>query len=285
MNTTRRFFAGASAVGMVALPKLRTEPRLRIGVCDWSLKIKGCKALEMAARIGLDGIQISPTTGPREILSYSTPEEQAEYKQAMQDTGIQIASVGLNIANKCPIATDPRAVSWLVQTIDAAAALGADSTLIAFFGKGDLRDKKTGKIKKAEFNSVVAKLKEAASHAKEKGIYLGLENTLSAKENLQIIDGVGSDYVRVYYDIANSTRNGYDVPGEIRMLGDRICQFHFKNTKGVFGKEGIDLHPIVESVNAINYQGWVVMERAMGKDIEAYFRANAEYIRKLFKMG
>ncbi len=61
----------------------------------------------------------------------------------------------------------------------------------------------------------LGKLKESAPHVEKQGVYLGLENTLSAKENMDILDKVGSDHVRVYYDIANSTKNGYDVPGEI----------------------------------------------------------------------
>jgi L-ribulose-5-phosphate 3-epimerase len=274
-----------AAVGAATLPCLATQPRLRIGVCDWNLKIKGRGAVEMVARIGLDGVQISPTSGAAETLSYATSAEQAEYRQAMKDTGMQIASVGLNIANQYPLATDPRAVSWLVQTVDAAAALGCTATLIAFFGKGDLRDTNTGGLKKAELDAVVGKLKEAAPHAKAKGVYLGLENTLSAKENMAIMDRVGSDHVQVYYDIANSSKDGYDVPNEIRMLKDRICEFHFKNSDGVFGEAGIDLHPIVEAVNSIDYKGWLVMERAMGKDIEGYFRKNAVYIRKLFQLS
>ena len=84
-------------------------------------------------------------------------------------------------------------------------------------------------------------------------------------------------------DIANSTKNGYDVLQEIRMLKGRICEFHFKNTEGVFGESGIDLPPVVEAVNDIGYQGWMVLERSPEKDFLAYFKKNADYIRKLFQ--
>ena len=48
-------------------------------------------------------------------------------------------------------------------------------------------------------------------------------------QNLAIIDRVGSLMVQVYNDVGNSTAYGYDVPGEIRTLGnDRICEMHIK---------------------------------------------------------
>jgi L-ribulose-5-phosphate 3-epimerase len=275
--------AGCAGVGVLPVSAKAKTPRLRIGICDWSIKAKGRETLEKAASIGLDGVQISPQKAT-EKLSYATKEEQEMYRQAVKDTGVQIASVGLNVTNKYPLATDPRGTDWLFQTVDAAAALGCTSTLIAFFGKGALNDGKTKKLKKAEIDSVVGKLKEAAPYAKKKGVYLGLENTLSAKDNIAIMDRVGSDAVQVYYDIANSTGNGYDVPAEIRMLKGRICEFHFKNTKGLFGESGVDCVPIAEAINEINYSGWLVLERHFGDDMLGYYKQNAKYVRELFQI-
>lgn len=297
MATTRREFlarAGttAAAAGMtLALPawaKAAAEAGLHLGVCDWSIGARGqLKAFDIAAEIGLEGVQISPRAAA-ENLTYSDPKVQDQYRQAVKKTGLKIASVGLTVTNGCPLATDKRGVSWLIQTADAAAALGCTATLVAFFGRGDLRAKGKGKgprpLNKAAVDNVVAKLKEAAPHAATKGVALGLENTLSAKQNMQIIDRVGSEAVTVYYDIANSTANGYDVPAEIRMLKGRICEFHFKNTKGVFGESGVTLEPIVKAVLDIGYKGWLVMERCFGKDKVAYFRQNAAVLRKMLPL-
>jgi sugar phosphate isomerase/epimerase len=257
--------------------------RLGVGICDWSLKAKGRDAFKLAREIGLDSLQVSPNEAA-EVLSYSNPEELAALRAASREFRIRIASVGLNIANKYPIATDKRAASWLIQTIDAAKALGSRTTLIAFFGNGALKDNNANKLKTKEIDAVIGKLKEAAPHAEKQGIYLGLENTLSAKENMDILEKVGSDHVKVYYDIANSTKNGYDVPAEIKILGERICEFHFKNTDGVLGQSGIKMEPIIEAVNEINYQGWIVLERHFGDDMIEYYKKNAQYIRKAFNL-
>jgi len=285
MNMTRRRFLAATGAGTAALSIPRAVsattdvPGLRVGICDWTLGAKGEKAFAMAKEIGLDGLQVSPK-GPAEVLSYATKEEQDMYARVMKETGLQVASAGLNVTNRCPLVSDPRGPAWLTQTIDAAVALGAKATLIAFFGKGNLR--KGNDLKKDDVDKLVAILKEAAPYAREKGVALGLENTLSGRDNMTIIERVGSPAVQVYYDIANSTSNGYDVPAEIRMLKGRICEFHFKNTEGVFGESGVQCEPIAEAINEIGYAGWLVMERSFGKDKTAYFKQNAAYIRKLF---
>ena len=288
MAMTRRDLLAGSAAGLAGLGLVKEllamkaeAPKLGVGICDWSAGLRGepTKAMQWCAEVGLDCLQISPKAAA-ETLSYATKQVQDEYRKQVRSTGVKIASVGLTVTNGCPLATDDRGAGWLVQTVDAAAALGCTATLIAFFGKGALKGK--GGLKKAEIDAVVGKLKEAAPHAKAKGVFLGLENTLSAKENMAIMDKVGSDRVQVYYDIANSTRGGYDVPAEIRMLKGRICEFHLKNTKGAFGEDGIKLQPVKEAICEIGFKGYLIMERSFGKDKKAYFGKNAAAIRKTF---
>jgi len=294
MAVSRRdFLAGAAAsaasLGFVesVLAMKKAAPKMRLGVCDWSIGARGdVKSMSMAAEMGLEGVQISPSA-PAATLSYATPKAQQAYKAASKKTGMAVASVGLTVTNGCPLATDDRGVAWLEQTIDAAAALGCRATLIAFFGKGSLqgRDKK---LKAKDVDAVVEKLKAVAGRAKAKGVALGLENTLSGRDNLKIIERVGSDAVQVYYDIANSTAGGYDVPAEIRMLKGRICEIHLKERKGLLGKGQVKVEPIAKAVAQTGYGGWLILERAQGKkwaEKKAYLMANAAYARKVFGLS
>jgi len=294
MRVTRREIlaaTGAGAVGSALLSELQAAkaaaPGIRVGVCDWSLGMRSPAAFEVAKAIGLDGVEISPT-GAAATLSYASPAVQKQYKAKMAATGLVVASLATTLTNSYPIATDARAAGWLTQTIDATAALGAKVILLAFFGRGDLlTGGKAGepgprKLNPKAVDAVAAKLKAAAPRAKAKGVVLGLENWLSAKQNLEVLGKVDHPSVQVYYDIANSTRAGYDVPAEIRMLKDRICQFHFKDNKGAFDSGNPKMGPIVEAVKAIGYRGWIVLERSFGRDRKAYFTGNAKFVRKSF---
>jgi sugar phosphate isomerase/epimerase len=126
-------------------------------------------------------------------------------------------------------------------------------------------------------------LKEVAPRAAEAGVILGLENTLSAEDNLTIIGRVGSPAVRVYYDLRNSADRGRDVPGEIRRLGDQICEVHLKNGgKLLRDRENVDFPACAAALKEIGYKGWYVLETSAPTDLVADTRANIEYVRATF---
>ncbi len=251
-----------------------------VGACDWSMWTEGPKALDLAKQIGLNGVEISAGK-PDEKIAIANTELIEQYKEKMKETGIQIPSVAMGLLNDAPLASDPRAVNWVLDTIDSAKELGAKVILLAFFGKGDLRDKEG--LKTNDIAEVVSKLKECAPKAKEKGIILGIENTLSAEQNIEILEKIGNDACKIYYDIGNSTYNGYDVPAEIRMLKNKICQIHFKDGAFYLGKGKVKMEPVAEAIKEINYKGWFILETGLPTMNKVNdFKKNLEFVRQLF---
>ncbi len=285
MAMSRRGFLKHTLVSVgaaVALPRMApgAPPGIRLSACDWSLSAKGPEGLQKAKRVGLQGLEIS-AGGPADSITLADPKVRAAYKKQMAETGIAVSSVAMGFLNRAPLATDPRGPAWLDQTIDAAQDLDTKVVLLAFFGDGDLRNKQ-GELKRDAVDSVVERLKDAVPHAEKAGIILGLENTLSGRQNLDIIERVGSDAVQVYYDTGNSTYNGYDVPAELRDLDDRICQIHFKDGKHYLGQGRVDMQPVAKAMADIDYNGWVVLETACpSKDQVADFQRNAAFSREL----
>lgn len=287
MNITRREFMAGSAgamAGALLFSRLADAApgKTLVGACDWSLgeraKLEG---VDVAKAAGLDGLEISASAKPEDVLSIADPDWRQQYKEKMAAAAITAPSTAMGFLNSAPLAGDPRGPAWLEQTIEGTKDLGAKIILLAFFGNGDLRDK-AGNLKAKDVDVVVERLKDAAPKAKECGVILGLENTLSAKQNVDIIERVKSDSVRVYYDVRNSTDNGYDVPAELRFLGDRICQIHFKDGKDYLGQGKVNMPPIAEALAAINYGGWIVLETSTpSKDRVADFRRNAQFVRGL----
>lgn len=286
MRITRGEFlrqAGGALAGALVLAERgwaeEIGPKLKLSACDWSLRAKGPDGLEIARRVGLDGLEVSAGRPPN-LMRIADLDYRQQYKNNVVKTGVVISSVAMGLLNGLPLATEPDAPLWLEQTIDAARDFGAENILVAFFGKGDLRT--DGVLQEDKVDMVVERLKDAAPKAEEAGVVLGIENTLSAKDNLAILDRVKSDNVRVYYDIRNSTSNGYDVPTEIRELGDRLCQIHFKDGEHYLGEGIVKMEPVRDALEAIDYRGWIVLETSIpSEDRDADFRRNAEYVRKL----
>ncbi len=44
-----------------------------------------------------------------------------------------------------------------------------------------------------------------------------------ARQNADLLERIGHESVRIYYDVGNSFSRGYDVPAEIRFLKGRIA--------------------------------------------------------------
>lgn len=294
MRTTRREFLARTGLGFglagFGIPRALAQdakPAIRLSACDWSLGAYGPEGLESAAAIGLEGLEISAAADnnhPGDVLAIADAERRDAYKRSMKAHGVAVSSVALGLLNQFPMVSEPRAPGWVEQTIDGTKDLEAKVMLLAFFGKGDLR-LKSGELKEKDVDTLVGQLQDLAPKAEKAGIILGLENTLSAEQNLAIINRVKSSAVRVYYDVGNSTHNGYDVPQEIRLLGDRICQIHFKDNKGYLGEGEVDMKAAGEAMQAIAYTGWVVLETKVIGEREADFKRNAAFTRTLLGLS
>jgi sugar phosphate isomerase/epimerase len=277
--TRREILAALAAAGLVLrIRKLKAAlPRIKIGACDWTLgKRTDPAALEIAKRIGLDGIMVD-VGGWREDLPLRKPELQKKYLDMQKQIGVPVSSLALGTLNEIPLKGDPRAEQWLSDSVDVAKAMGLSVILVPFFGKGDLRNDRPGT------DAVVAALKRVAPKAEKQGVILGLESWLSAEQHVDIIDRVGSSSVQVYYDVGNSQKAGYDIFREIRWLGKRICEFHAKDNDDLYGKGTMNFPEVRKTMEEIGYNGWMQIEGTkMPLGIEASVRADLEYLRGVF---
>jgi sugar phosphate isomerase/epimerase len=249
--------------------------RIRIGSCRLGL--------EDAQRAGLDGVEIS-AGGAADTLAVADPAVRQKYKAQMQATGLAISSFMMGVLNSHPLATEPRAPAWLEQAIDAARDLGAKVILVAFFGKGDLQA--DGKPKAADVDVVVRRLRAAAPQAEKAGVALAIENRLTARQNVELLERIGSPAARIYYDVGNTTALGYDAAAEIRFLRERIVCVHFKDGPHYLGEGKVPYPPIAAALKDIGYQGWIVLETSNpSTDGVADARRNADFVRRLFGMA
>jgi len=249
----------------------------KLAVCDWTIgKTTDPASLEMAKRIGLDGVQVDCGSGKDTLPLFDTTL-QKQFLAEAEKRQMQIASLALGTLNGIPYKSDPRAERWLDQCIDLCKVLGVKVVLVPFFGNGDLQNDEKG------VEVVIGRLKKVAPKAEKAGVTLGIESWLSAQQHIDIINRVGSPAVKVYYDTANSHKAGYDIYQEIRRLGKLICELHLKDYDGLYGKGSIDFVKVRAAIDEIGYRGWLVMEGTqMPLGVEESCRYDAEYLRTIF---
>ncbi|HEY5917976.1 MAG TPA: sugar phosphate isomerase/epimerase family protein [Chryseolinea sp.] len=255
--------------------------QLRISACDWSIgKSSDPGAFDVAKEIGLEGIQVN-LGNMQNNLHLRDKSRQQLYLDKSKQTGIEISSLAIAELNNVPYKEDPQTEIWVSDSIDVAKNLGVKVILLAFFHKNDLRGDEKGKLE------VIRRLKTVAQKAERMGITLGIESYLSATELVDIIQKVGSNAIKVYYDFRNSADAGYDVIKEIKFLGkEAICELHMKENGFLLGKGTLDWKQISETLMEMGYvgDGWMQIEGATpkGADIVESYRYNLKFLKDIF---
>lgn len=280
---TRRsmVFQGAALAGAaLVLPRCparaATVGGVRIGTCMLDL--------EQAKAAGLDGVEVRAGNAA-DVLDIARPETAARYRAQMQATGLPVSSVMMGLFNDCPLASDPRAAAWLQQGVDGARGVGAKTILLAFFGKGDLLE--GSRVNEEVFSAAARRIKAAAGYARDAGVTLAIENFLSAEQNLHLLDRIGEEGVKLYYDVYNTGKTKkYDSPAEIRRLKGLIAQVHYKNGGAFLDADEAHFRGVSEALKEIGYGGWITLETSSPtKNPVADGKRNGDFVRRLFTKG
>ncbi|MPY86777.1 MAG: TIM barrel protein [Luteitalea sp.] len=281
--------AQAQATGAAQTKESLNPLPVRVGMTDWNLGQRGdITKIALAREIGLDGIQVSlqfPTDGTTPTLR--DPKTQAAFRRAALENGIQICSLAIGSPGKSrlPLHTSPAAAILLTEAVEVARNLGTNDILLPILG-----DSHIDMTNQSEVDTFVAMMKEVARYAEKHEVVVGLEDWISAEDNIRLLDAIGSDYVAVYYDphnIVSRVKDLKDIYAEPKMLGKRIHQVHVKNADMLLSSPGgrLDWPRMAQAFYEIGYRGWYVLETASPtKDIVADTRANIEYVKKTFRM-
>ena len=280
--TRREFLYSAAALGVISRLGFAKGSMLRIGVTDWNLNMGASPdAVPLAARLGFDGLQVS--FGRKIVdnkMPADNPEIVARYLSLAEQFKIPLDGTCVDRLHDDCLKSDDLASTRVLDSIRLTKALNAKVLLLPFFGRCALQTRD-------EMNRLGAVLRELAPEAEKAGVILGLENTISAEDNVRIMEQSRSANVLVYYDVGNSTLAGFDVVKEIRWLGkDRICQFHLKDNPHYLGEGGIQFPPIIRAIRDIGFSGYANLETdAHPNQLEADMRRNLEYIRSVIEQA
>jgi L-ribulose-5-phosphate 3-epimerase len=276
--TRRKFICSAVAAGACSRLAIAREQTLRIGVTDWNLNLgANPEAVPLAAKLGFEGVQIS---FGRKLVDDKMPADDpaviARYLSLSRQYKIPIDGTCVDRLHDNGLKSDSLAPKWVLDSIRLTKALDTKVLLLPFFSRWALQTK-------AEMDYVGDALRDLAPEAAKAGVILGLENTISAEDNVRIMERSRSASVLVYYDVGNSTEAGFDPVKEIRWLGkDRICQFHLKDNPHYLGEGSIQFGPIMRAIREIQFSGYANLETDVPpKQLDADLRRNLAYIRNV----
>ena len=248
----------------------------KIGITDWDLRSTGrIDSFAVAKELGYEGVQVSYV--PEGQDSLADKANRPKYLAAAKEAGVSIASFCIGTLNNRPFATTPEAAGWMEDCLNAMVEMKVDQVLVPFFGNADMTEHKD------HLPIAIEKLKRLAPIAEKNKKILAIESYLTAEDHLKMIDAIGSNAVKVYYDVTNSKNKNYDIFHEMELLGKNkmISQIHFKEDRKLLGEGDINFTRVCETLEKIAYNGWVIVEGSTSGDWKESQIANAQFVKKL----
>jgi sugar phosphate isomerase/epimerase len=275
---------GASAAPAVT----RTGARYKIAVIDLMiLKRQKLSALPLAKELGADGLELDMGgLGQRETFDskLGDPAVRAQFLEQARALGLEFCSVAMTGFYAQSFATRPTYERMVQDSLDTAQAMGVKVVFLPLGIQGDL-------VKNPELRPrIVERLKVVAAMAEKAGVVIGIETSLDAAGEIALLDEVGSDAVKSYFNFSNALKNGRDLNAELRALGkERICQIHATDDDGVWLENNtrLDMKKVKATLDAMGWSGWLVVERSRDQrrptDVRWNFTANVKYLKSIFQ--
>lgn len=253
---------------------------------------------EQAATLGFDGVELEVgRDAPEQGTPLFDPGERDNVKNRTAACGAATSSACIGALWKySPASPDETlretGLQLVKNTITACRDLGADRILLPLSNVDQPPEVSVPRW--VEF------LKEASAAAQAEDVVLAVEACarpgLGTAEDLRaLVDQVGSNHVRAYFDVANLHAAGTDPVQGLGALGSEyIAIIHIKDRKKnpagsdrafsscPLGEGVLDFQAITDTIREIGYDDWLVLETPGGDDRNASAKRNLEYIKAFF---
>jgi sugar phosphate isomerase/epimerase/dienelactone hydrolase len=270
------------------IAKAKTNQRYKIGLIDLMLlKRQKLGAITLTAQLKADGVEVdmgglgTRPTFDNQLLIDSVRNQ---FMQTAKENKVEIfclAMTGYYAQSFCGRTEYIRSIEDCIKTMKLM------NVKHAFLPLGVQCDMKKNP---AVRDSVIARLKVAGKLAEQAGVIIGIETSLTAKEEVELLKQIGSPAIKIYFNFSNPLKEGRDLISEIKILGkDRISMIHATNKDSVWLENDpqIDMYKVKKCLDEIGWSGWMVIERSRdakkASDTKYNYGANTAYLKKVFQ--
>lgn len=271
---------------LAATPKRR----YKVAVIDLMiLKRQKLSALELTSEIGADGLEIDMGgLGDRETFDnkLADPAIRQQYLEKAKALNLEFCALAMTGFYAQSFAKRPTYQKMVQDCLDTAKAMQIKVVFLPLGIQGDL-------VKNPELRApIVERLKIAGKMAAKAGVVIGIETSLDAKGELQLLKEINCKHIKSYFNFSNAIKNGRDLHQELKILGRKnIVQIHATNEDGVWLENDpkIDLKKVKQTLDEMGWSGWLVIERSRDAkqptNVKYNFTANTKYLKSIFQAG
>ncbi|TKK65857.1 TIM barrel protein [Ilyomonas limi] len=264
------------------------QQQYKIGLIDLMLlKRQKLSALQLTKDLGADGVEIDMGgLGNRPTFDnkLAIDSVRGQYLNKAKALDIQFCSIGMTGFYSQSFCNRPNVDSTVADCILTMQQMHIN---IAFLPMGIQCDL----VKNPDVrDSVVTRLKRIGAMAAKAGVIIGIETSLDAKGEVQLLKDIGSPAIKIYFNFETPLTAGRDLYEEMEILGkDRICQIHCTNKDSVWLQNDpqIDMYKVKAILDKWHWSGWLVIERSRDandpKNVKRNYSANTAYMKRVFQ--
>ena len=277
---------------------------MKIGVITDCFKKSHFEGIELAAKLGLQGVQVYATTG--EFSPALSESEKAKYKRALKENGLVVSALCGDMGGYGFEREEDNAerIEKTKQIVDLAVEFGANVVTTHI---GVIPDDKSN----PRYGVMLKALTECGLYAKSKGVTLAIETGPEKAKTLLAFLQDTQGGVGVNLDPANFTMvTGQDAVEAVYLLKDYIVHTHAKDgvmldknqdptavyhafaVGGVdalnacegfkevpLGEGEVDWKNYLKALKEIGFDGFLTIERECGDDPQADIEKAVSFLK------
>ena len=276
------------SVDKISLSSPGTQ-RYKIGLIDLMLlKRQKLGAITLAAQLGADGVEVdmgglgNRPSFDNQLLIDSVRKQFLDKANELHLEIFSLAMTGYYAQSFCNREEYKRSIADCIKTMQL---INVRHAFLPLGVQCDLR--KNPSVR----DSVIARLKVAGKMASDAGVIIGIETALSAKEELQLLEEIGSPAIKIYFNFSNPLKEGRDLIAELKTLGkNNISMIHAtnKDSSWLENDPQINMQKVKKTLDEMGWSGWLVIERSRDakkpSDVKGNYGANTAYLKTIFQM-
>lgn len=237
---------------------------IKIGACAWGLPADGLYSVEVASRLGIEGLSLQIGTFEHNY-PLAEPVMQDIYLDKQQQYGVEFIALALNdfdnVSFYAPENTPDGEKAWniLKKAVTTAKRMHIPIVQIPGFNVSEIKEEWQLEVAAARFAWLCDELGDD-------GITVAAENLMTGAEFKKLYDAVERKNFGAYFDSQNyHLFKGYD---EVEILEGlypyMVPQLHVKDGEvmsgSLLGKGTSDFFRTMEKLGELKYKGYIILE-------------------------
>lgn len=233
------------------------------GCLQWFPQANWREEFFAAAALGIDYIElIAEVQHNRENPIWSDTGID-EIKHLIEKNGLSVHALCNDFIVENALLHSPKTLQQNLNLIARGGILKVEKLILPLFDSSELSP--------SNMDEYVEPIRIIADAALAVGMVTCLETILTGSEIVLLLNKIDRSHVQVVYDTGNRIAFGHDLPGDIRLLGNRIAHVHIKDknaeNQNVLLSSGlVNFKNVFEALGDIDYQGPYTFETQRGSD-------------------